>query len=166
MKKIWRQLATGLFMAGWMVIIFSFSAQPAVESTELSGTVAYRLLGATEQVFRVGFSGQELLAYAEEIEYPIRKAAHMTEYAIMGLLSFAFYAGLVKQNKIRYLLALCTSMLYAVTDEIHQLFVPGRTGQFIDVCIDTTGAAIGLLLLALVWKIIRKHCEKKKVTLQ
>lgn len=48
---------------------------------------------------------KQQLAMAEKIEYPVRKAAHMTEYAILGLLSFAFYRGILKKEKRQFLAA-------------------------------------------------------------
>jgi VanZ family protein len=48
--------------------------------------------------------------------------------------------------------AVALAFLYAMTDEFHQLFVAGRAGRFIDVCIDTAGAVIGVLILAIIIK--------------
>lgn len=166
MKKIWKQLVTGCLMAGWMIVIFCFSAQPAEQSERLSGTVAYQVVDATGHVLQMEWSGQQISFFAQMLDYPIRKAAHMTEYAILGLLSFLFYTTLGKGGRRGYLLALATSGVYAATDEMHQLFVPGRGGRVSDVCIDTAGAVTGLLILYIIAKMIGKHCEKKKVTLQ
>lgn len=146
-KYIWR-ITTGVFLAAWMVLIFCFSAQPAEESSEVSGSVAYRLVRLADRLWEEDFSEQQCLSYAEIIDYPVRKAAHMTEYAILGLLAYAFLWNFQKIRKNSYLLAVMLTALYAATDEIHQLFVPGRAGRFSDVCIDTTGALAGLLLLA------------------
>ena len=103
---------------------------------------------------------------AEKIEYPVRKAAHMTEYAILGLLSFAFYRGILKKEKRQFLVALLTAAVYAATDEFHQYFIPGRSAEVMDVCIDTLGASIGLAILFFTLKVVRKHCQKSKLTLQ
>jgi VanZ family protein len=56
-------------------------------------------------------------------------------------------------------LALAGVLLYSASDELHQVFVPSRTGQISDVLVDTSGAAIGLGLLWL-WKKLRKIPEK------
>lgn len=159
MKKILYRLLTGLLLAGWMFTIFSFSRQPAVESAKVSGTVAYRMAEVCNRVFQMGLAEETLEKYAQEMDYPVRKAAHMTEYAILGLFSFFFLTGYLERGRRTYLLALGIAACYAVTDEIHQLFVPGRAGRFSDVCIDTAGAALGLLFLFFILKIIGKHCE-------
>lgn len=166
MKKILYRLATGLLLAGWMYTIFSFSAQPAVESDKVSGTVAYQVVETCNQILHIGLSEERMELYAQNINYPIRKAAHMTEYAILGLLSFFWLAGYLKLERRTFLLALGLAVLYAVTDEVHQLYVAGRAGRFSDVCIDTAGAALGLLILSFIIKFIGKHCEKKRLPLQ
>lgn len=98
----------------------------------------------------------------------VRKTAHFTEYAILGLL---FYLNLrhhsnqkqslrnhssKKQSLKLFALAILFSALYACTDEFHQLFVPGRTGQPFDVLVDTLGATFGCLIVLVVQK-IRTH---------
>ena len=90
----------------------------------------------------------------------------MTEYAILGLLSFAFYRGILKKEKRQFLAALLTAAVYAATDEFHQYFIPGRSAEVMDVCIDTLGASIGLAILFFTLKVARKHCQKSKLTLQ
>jgi len=81
----------------------------------------------------------------------VRKTAHFTEYAILGILFSLFFRQFFPQkNGSRYfILAILFSFFYACTDEIHQLFIPGRSGQFTDVLIDTLGASFGCLLLVL-----------------
>ena len=73
----------------------------------------------------------------------LRKLAHTAEYAILGAL-------LVRATG-RSGLALAIGTLYAVSDEVHQLFVPGRHGSPIDVAIDAVGVAIGIVL----WQTVR-----------
>lgn len=166
MKKemIWR-IATTASVVGWMCLIFSFSAQPAVESSQVSSSFSGGLVETVAKIFGIDMTGESVAHVAAVIEYPVRKAAHMTEYAIMGLLSFAFYQSFGIGKK-RYLISLLTAAAYAATDELHQLFVPGRSGRISDVCIDTIGVAIGLLILYFVLNLIRKHCEKKNHPLQ
>ena len=78
----------------------------------------------------------------------IRKTAHMSEYA---LLLFFIYYGFKKTITHQYtlLLSLLITFLYACSDEFHQLFIPGRSGQFVDVLIDTAGGVFMLLIIYL-----------------
>jgi VanZ family protein len=70
----------------------------------------------------------------------LRKGAHMTEYAILGLLLLRAIG--------RELPALALGFAYAITDEVHQHFVRGRHASPIDVLIDTAGVAIGIFLVS------------------
>ena len=87
---------------------------------------------------------------ASVLTFIVRKTAHFTEYAILGILFYFFYRQTLPQkNGLRlFVLAILSSFLYACTDEIHQLFVPGRSGQFTDVLVDTLGASFGCTILS------------------
>lgn len=161
MKTMLYHVAAAVALLGWMMVIFSFSAQPAVESSQVSGGFSYRLVRAVNETFRLNLNEKEIKADAARIEYPVRKAAHMTEYAIMGLLCFAFYTTWNFRGKKCYIASFLTAVCYAGTDEFHQIFVPGRSGRVSDVCVDAIGVLIGLLFLMLLIKIVRKHCEKE-----
>ena len=76
----------------------------------------------------------------------LRKLAHLAEYAILGaLLDRAL-------RRPQLVVAVALAGLYAVTDEVHQLFVEGRHGSPLDVAIDTLGALLGVLL----WRRVRR----------
>ncbi len=92
----------------------------------------------------------------------VRKAAHVTEYAILAML---FWRALRKPPALRPWqwtqagLVLFLVALYAMTDEWHQLFVPNRQGAFGDVLIDISGGALGLLLLWALGKFNKRSRE-------
>lgn len=75
-------------MLCWMVVIFMFSAEPDTESSELSGSVSYRIVSVVNTITASHWDEKELLDRAELIDYPVRKCAHMSEYAILTLLGF------------------------------------------------------------------------------
>ena len=94
----------------------------------------------------------------------VRKTAHFTEYAILGSLFF-FNLRNTPLGLIKHPLAtsILFSFLYACTDEIHQIFVPGRSAQFRDVLIDTLGASFGAIITYLIIKLftkIKAHSHK------
>ncbi|MBQ8095310.1 MAG: VanZ family protein [Clostridia bacterium] len=130
-----------LFVAVWMAVIFFFSAQPSNESSAQSGRVVAIVMSAVRFVF--GDQAASALIDAG-IELIIRKMAHFTEYTILCFL-MARAIRLTCGRSIQFL-ALPLSSLYAMTDEFHQSFVPGRSMELRDVLIDTAGAALGLLL--------------------
>lgn len=145
-----------LLAIAWMGVIFAFSSQSDTESSEVSGRVSYQLVEGWNTAFQLEHTEAELEAAALRIEFPVRKCAHMTEYAILALLVLASIAVWRGRSAVKhYGLALLTAFLYACTDEFHQLFISGRAGRFTDVLIDTTGAFLGLFLVYLIVRWVR-----------
>ena len=141
-----------------MVIIFFFSTMQGDESSETSGVFLKALTELVEGISKKALDTETLGA----LHIIIRKLAHFTEYAMLGVA--IMYAIWYKWNSHRfpYLLPELIAMAYATTDEIHQYFVPGRYGTWSDVLIDSCGAAFGILLYYLVWKRkTEKPTEKK-----
>lgn len=143
----------------FMVFIFSMSAENGPQSSSLSGKVC-RKIG---EIFVPGFKQESAAAQAafiESITFVVRKAAHMTEYAILAILWCTTLGTLGVRGKKRVLTAFLIAFGYACTDEFHQRFVPGRGPSPVDVMIDSSGAVIGLLLRSL---ILRIHgCRKRR----
>ena len=89
----------------------------------------------------------------------VRKTAHFAEYAILGSLFFLNLKSWQKSKSstsMNILLSLIFSFLYACTDELHQIFVPGRSAQFRDILIDTLGASFGATITYLTIKLFAK----------
>ena len=138
-----------------------------------------------------GQSGAMSLPLVELLHLPewvVRKGAHMTEYAVLGVLysgTYACYFGVPRKKAEQRVTAdgngagenpngeaavwtgrkilpaaWITAVCYAATDELHQWFVPGRSCEFRDVCVDGAGALIGCLAAVGIWKLIRKHENK------
>jgi len=130
----------------WMGVIFFFSSQPADESSKVSGFVAEKLLDLSKLVF-----GEKKAAVIKNLVFSntliIRKAGHVTEYLILGLLMSSLLHRLLQNRFVLTSIIICT--LYAVSDEIHQAFVPGRGPAVTDVLIDSVSAAIGVVLIFL-----------------
>lgn len=125
-------------------MIFAFSAKDADESGQASYSTGLMIGRIVVSGFEE-MSVEEQQEFAGKIEYPVRKTAHATEYAILGFLVL----GAVYSSRMRWyingLIAWGIAVLYAASDEFHQLFVPGRSGEVRDVCIDGGGALIGVL---------------------
>ena len=161
MNKTVMRLILGIMLAGWMIIIFWFSNQPATESSEISGTISYRLVEDTDEIFNWGLTTDQIGNIAGNIEYPIRKAAHMTEYAIFSI--FVMIALIVDGiNGVRIpVISAVIAIAFAATDEFHQTFVPGRYGCVLDVLIDAAGSIIGLIIVYIIYKNVCKHKDEK-----
>ena len=142
----------------WMLVISAFSSRTGDLSATDSGRIG-RLIG---QVLVPGFedwSEEKQDQFAEKVDYPVRKTAHATEYAILGMLLVGAYTDKEKGHFVRLLIPWFIGTIYAATDEIHQLFVPGRSGQISDVCLDSIGVLIGVFLL---WVITEIKWKKEK----
>ena len=130
-----------------MIGIFYFSHQPAEVSSDLSGGICYRIVSAVSEVIDYDLDEGEKLFWAEKIQHPIRKLAHLTEYALLGIavaLGVVYGSNFGKGSVWKwYFLIQVIGSSYAVSDEIHQLFVPGRAGMISDVLIDSVGVLIG-----------------------
>ena len=84
----------------------------------------------------------------------IRKAAHITEYLVLTFLLITILKKYLKEEKKVYIISIILCFMFASIDEIHQAFIPGRTSQFIDVIIDTTG---GLLSVFIYYILLRRR---------
>ncbi|MBQ3559371.1 MAG: VanZ family protein [Agathobacter sp.] len=154
LQKI-RQVISHVFVVAWMIVIFCFSAQPGEESADLSGGISHLFMQIWNWIFQLGWDEAQLLEMTAIWDFPIRKLAHMTEFGLLAVLVFAairFYTQIDTQKK-RYLCAWLAAVVYAASDEFHQLFVPGRSGNLFDVGVDTCGITIALVLLYFVRRI-------------
>lgn len=130
-----------LLVAVWMVVIFQFSDKPAQRSDTQSLFIIKQINIIANNL---GFKGELL---NNDWNYFVRKAAHTCEYAMLGILLFLAFSstGIVNKKLLVYTILIC--VIYAVTDEIHQAFVPGRAAKVTDVLIDTFGSLIGIGLI-------------------
>ena len=131
----------GVFL--WMSLIFYMSSRPGDESADMS----FNLLVVFEVFFP--FVEEELLHLL------IRKLAHVTVYMVLFLLLANALKQHISERTYMYTYAALIGFLYAVTDEVHQVFVPGRSGNVFDVLIDIVGLGIGLLLFEFFVQVFR-----------
>ncbi|UCZ52894.1 VanZ family protein [Bacillus shivajii] len=135
----------------WMALIFYLSHQPAGESSELSSGVTALILSIIEGIVPAAVNVD-----FDIFHFYIRKGAHFAAYFVLGLFVVnALYASGVKGLR-SVLVALLISVLYAASDEYHQTFIPGRSGEVSDVLIDAVGSATGIVCYLLAVKLIQK----------
>lgn len=120
----------------WMLLIFIMSSFDATESTNQSNFI----VNIITDIFKI--ENIELLSLI------IRKLAHFTEYLILGFLTI----NMLNKNDIskKYLLSILICIIYATSDEIHQIFVPSRAYQIRDILIDSIGSITGVYLYKLI----------------
>lgn len=136
----------------WMVVIFSFSAKPAVQSTEMSTSVGKMICRIFVHDFS-SWSEEKQEELAAKIDHPVRKCAHASEYALLGALVLLTACTYAKMSPKTVAAAVIISVLYAASDEFHQRFVPGRSCQFTDVLIDSAGVMVGVGFIIVCYKI-------------
>ena len=168
-----------VLMLLWMALIFFYSSRQADVSAEDSGRIGITL----GRIFISDFEEwpeEEQQEFAARIDHPVRKTAHAAEYAVLGFLAAGACAGTAgsagtaessgvagrtgngARRKFRkeMFLPWLIAALYAASDEIHQLFVPGRSGQLSDVILDSAGALAGVAAFTvLCWLINRRKAR-------
>ena len=157
-----RSTIAGLLAIVWMCIIFAFSSQPAEESSEVSIGFSYRMVSSAGIFFHLPWDEEEFRRIANAIEGYIRKAAHMTEYAILSVLLYLWLENWQLTLAKRSVIAVFLAMIYAASDEFHQLFVQGRSGSVRDVMIDSAGAILGILVFVGVKECISFLLNRRK----
>ena len=146
-----------------LFLIFGFSAQDGESSGSLSFEISLFLVKLASPLLPAAMSEEVLFERAEMIHYFVRKAAHMTEYFLLALsLQLPLTAWFSKRllPKLRILIGFTATVLFAVLDEFHQSFVPGRSGNFTDVCIDSTGALIASVCLLIFYSLYQKKLAR------
>lgn len=138
-----------ILTACWMIIIFAFSAKPAGQSTDMSMSVGKTVGKIFVSEFGT-WSRSEQAQFAEKVDYPVRKVAHGVEYAVLGILLMLMFHSYDLQGTRCGVLSFAVGAVYAATDELHQLFVPGRSCQFTDVLIDSGGVLCGIMIFLII----------------
>lgn len=141
-----------------MTFIFSLSADSGEASEKKSDSVIVKF---TETILHRKLTSEEKEKYIERSVKVVRKTAHFLLYFILGLLIVSFLKefGL---NKKSIIISIIVVLLYACSDEIHQTFVAGRSGEVLDVLIDTIGGSLATILYYLIYR--RKKHEQEKAT--
>lgn len=145
------KLLAVIFVACWMMLIFFLSHQPASVSSGLSSGITEFLLRFTIDIF----PGSE--SHVEEFHTLVRKNAHFIAYLILGVLLVNALGRWKDLRKEKLMIAFVIAVFYAATDEFHQLFIDGRSGELRDVGIDSAGAATGIVMCWLIDRVIRKR---------
>ena len=131
----------------WMVVIFMLSHQSASISSGQSGVFVEQLRHIAPSV------DQQLLTFL------VRKGAHIFAYFVLGILTFnALWRLDLSKFKFNYPvgLSIIVCALYATSDEFHQLFVSGRSGEIRDIIIDSCAATVGVFIISIFVRILQK----------
>lgn len=127
-RKAWPYILVSFLIMG---LIFYFSSQTGTSSSSLSALIIRTFLPFLK---------------VEEAQFFIRKLAHFSIYFGLGFCVFRsfYYSGFSKKKSIGLALLLC--ILYSASDEWHQTWISGRSGQLSDIVLDSFGSFCSILL--------------------
>lgn len=137
----------------WMMLIFWFSNQGGELSGEMSDGFISEIISVIEKVGNISLDNDKIITM---FVLPIRKLAHFSLYFVLGIL----WMSLLKEYNIslskQVIYSILFCYIYACSDEIHQLFIPGRSGNLFDTIIDILGSICSCIPIYL----FRKHKTK------
>lgn len=153
-----------------LIIIFMFSSQNGEESLNLTINGIDKVVNITNNKENIVDSNktsnnetninkkENKESLIDKLIKPVRKSAHFIEFMILGIITSLLLKSFKIKNIYLILIALLFCFIYACTDEIHQLFVIGRTSSFIDVLIDTSGSFTGIMIIYILGK---RRCKNE-----
>lgn len=134
-----------------MIVIFFFSSENANKSTIRSVNTSKEVINV---VTNNSVEEEELNSITHDYFNVFRKSAHFIEYFILGLLVINVIKDYYKVSFKYIVIAIILCFIYSVSDEIHQIYVLGRSCQIKDMFIDTIGSSVGVCLYYFIIKII------------
>lgn len=142
--------------------IFSFSNQNGVQSSGVSRKVTKILTNNIKKV--QAMSKEEKEIFMNNAEKIIRKLAHFSIYTVVGFLMMALMSTYNAKTIIRVSISFGIGVIYAISDEIHQYFIPGRSGRVFDVIIDSFGVLTGICIIMIILYIITRIKKKIRIS--
>ena len=161
-QRPWIRWTSLILALALMAGIFVFSSQGR-ESETTSESFAFIIIDTIHPEYENLDSSAQFSIW-QTAQRIVRKLAHVFEYAVLGFLlclAVESWFGPQKRKKHKWI-AFAIGALYAVSDEVHQYFVPGRSCEVADVLIDSLGVFLGVLLAV---KIIKTYPREKDDTL-
>ncbi len=155
---MFRRMCLFIMVIAWMGLIFSLSSQNAKESSQLSGGMIIKVLNSVPVLRELPYEQKEEIR--NMIHFVVRKTAHFTLYMVLGILVYLLCDDFRFRHS--FITAVLICLIYAVSDEIHQLFSAGRSAEVRDVIIDTFGASVGGTLVILLKKLTKNIRLRQK----
>lgn len=131
-----------------ILTIFLFSNQNGIKSEKTSDRFALTVLNGFEKIINIEIKDKE--SFVNNSRFIVRKLAHFTLYFLLGIITYLLLTNYI-DKKVILISIICVS-LFAILDEVHQLFLVGRTARVYDVLIDIIGSSTGILLADLIRK--------------
>lgn len=142
-----------------MVTIFLFSSENASSSKDTSKKVVKEVVS---MVIKDDSKVEKVEKKIDDNLIIVRKCAHIAEYFILGFLLINLIKDYKKLSWKFIILGIILCLLYACTDEFHQIYISGRTPKILDVGIDTFGAFLGTITYYLIYRKYENKIDNKK----
>ncbi|MBP5275160.1 MAG: VanZ family protein [Abditibacteriota bacterium] len=142
MLKLFRFFSMTMLVI-WALVIFNFSAQSATDSGALSHDFTHRLLCAFYRGY-ADMPAKEQRKIRSKADKYIRKVAHFSVFTVFGFISGVASLSFLRRGRRVPAVAAIVCLLYAFSDELHQVFVPGRACELTDIVIDFAGSLLGI----------------------
>lgn len=143
-----RKTTSIILLLLWMTVIFMFSSSGSVKSNNTSGQVISSAISVKDKVTNNETKPETKKKIVKKLNYSVRKSAHVFEYFVLGVLALNVFDAFNVKRKVLFAIMLC--VLYAASDEFHQLFT-GRTASVTDVLLDSAASIVGIYLLNLIF---------------
>lgn len=143
-----RKTTSIILLLLWMTVIFMFSSSSSVKSNNTSGKVISSAISVKDKVTSKETKPETKKKIVKKLNYSVRKSAHVFEYFVLGVLALNIFDAFNIKRKVLFAIILC--VLYAASDEFHQLFT-GRTASVTDVLLDSAASIVGIYLLNLIF---------------
>ena len=160
MKK-WRIINIILIIL-WMIIIFLFSSANGIESEHQSDVI---IIKTAEMINKEKIPEENKQKLIDKYIVLVRKSAHFFLYFVLGLLVYLFVHKKYNTSLKTFIITIIVCTLYAISDEIHQMFTFERAAEVRDVLIDMGGSLLAEFLLTIIF-IIKDKMKKKEVELK
>ena len=128
-----------------------FSNDNSKISQNKSDKVANTIIDTSEVITKKEIKEEKKKAIVEDTRFTVRKIAHFTLYFILGILVFLTLNSYGINNRI-LLFSILLCFIYSISDELHQIFISGRTFKILDILIDTISSSISIILLKFIKK--------------
>lgn len=147
-----------IMLIGTMTLIFGFSGQDGTQSKGISTKISEGILNLSSKYKEL--ESKEQKKVLQKTNAVVRKIAHFSIYTLLGILLMGLMVKTKLQNKWRIAITLFIGLIYAISDEFHQIFSPGRAAKVTDVYIDMLGVILGALLVLLATKIYDRYMTR------
>jgi len=156
-KNLLKLIIYTILTFGCIITIFLLSAQEYEVSSKNSLGVLTAVTDVVNEIFHVEVSEKQILS----LHSLFRKMAHFSIYAVLAIFAYNMFRQLIEKKIQIFIVSFIFCVSIAISDEIHQIFIPGRSAEVRDVLIDALGVCVGLIFVWIGSILIKRRRIKK-----